>query len=133
LAHPDDPARLAQAAGILRALADGGDGQAQTQLGVMYTFGHGVPADPEEGRFWLRQAALHGVREAQLNLGTLYARGIGTPEDPVQAWAWLSLAADGDHAIAARAQAEVAERLDAAALARARDEAARLREALGAP
>ncbi len=87
----------------MRDLADGGHTEAQLQLGLMLTFGHGLEADPEEGRFWLRQAALQGVSAAQLNLGTIYARGIGTRVDLVQAWAWLTLAGDlDDKALGAR-------------------------------
>ena len=59
-------------------MAEAGDGRAQMRLGLMYTFGHGLAANAEEGRFWLREAALQGESEAQINLGVLHAQGIGT-------------------------------------------------------
>lgn len=96
LAHDEDPARMARAAATLGELAHGGDAEAQMQFGLLNVFGRGVAADPEEGRFWLRQSALQGHIPAQINLGAIYAQGIGTTADPVQAYAWLKLAADDD-------------------------------------
>jgi TPR repeat protein len=132
LGHAEQPERLAAAAAILRQLADGGDGEAQMQLGLMYIFGRGVPADGEEGRFWLRQAALQGLQEAQMNLGTIYARGINTETDLVQAYAWLSLAADRSPT-ARDARDELEGRIDVGALAAARAMVDELRQRQHAP
>ncbi len=107
LAHVDEPTRLARAAAQLRELADDGNAEAQMHYGLLNTFGRGVPENPEEGRFWLRQAALQSYVPAQMNLGTLYAEGIGTPADPIQAFAWLKLASDSN-AQASAALARVA-------------------------
>lgn len=118
LRHADNPERTARAAAILRPLAEDGSAEGQLQLGMMYSFGGAHVLDHEEGRFWLRQAALQDLPAAQFNLATIYARGIGTEPDPVRAWAWFDLAAPA-HPQAGAARDLVAAELDVAAIERA--------------
>ena len=65
----------------LKAKAEGGDAQAQADLGVMYANGRGVPKDYTEARKWYRKAADQGHAEAQYKLGLMYAAaGQGVPK-----------------------------------------------------
>ncbi|MSR14458.1 MAG: sel1 repeat family protein [Gammaproteobacteria bacterium] len=96
------PLQAARGLELFKRLAEGGYPPAQFQLGMHYVFGPKATANPEEGRFWLQQAARLGSAEAQLNLGNLYLQGIGTSADPVAAYAWYSLAAANNDPVAAR-------------------------------
>ena len=62
------------------------------QLGLMYLFGHGTPQNSEEGKYWIRQAAMQGLLAAQINLAALYSEGQLTERDITKAWAWLFIA-----------------------------------------
>jgi len=52
-----------------RALADQGDTSAQTNLGLMYSKGWGVPPDDAQAAKWYMLAAERGQPTAQNNLG----------------------------------------------------------------
>ena len=67
---------------------------AQSNLGLMYTTGEGVPEDDAEAVRWYRLAAEQGVARAQYSLGFKYATGAGVPQDDVEAVRWYRLAAD---------------------------------------
>ncbi len=110
LAHVDDPDRAAIAFRTMGELANAGEPEAQMQLGLMYTFGHGTAVNHEEGRFWLRQSALQGLTAAQINLASLYVEGIGTKPDLVKAYAWLALGAENS-AMASEALAGLRQRI----------------------
>lgn len=110
LQHSEDAARAASALRIFRRLAENGRAEAQAALGMMFVTGTGLEADPEEGRFWLTQAARQGYSPAQRHLGDLYAAGVGAPRDLVEAQAWYALsAAQGDSEAAQRAQTVMGE------------------------
>ena len=71
-----------------RAARNGFD-TAQVELGIWMVNGRGGPANPDEGRQWLRRAAAGGNAVARNRLAHMHAFGIaGTPVDPVQAGAW---------------------------------------------
>ncbi len=70
-----------------------GDAEAQSNLGVMYTKGEGVPQDATEAVKWFRKAADQGDANAQHNLGLAYWAGAGVPKDYVNAHKWFNLAA----------------------------------------
>ena len=78
-----------------RPLAEQGVDVAQYNLGVMYSYGRGVPQDYGEAVKWLRLAAEQGLDVAQLNLGAMYLEGQGVPQDYVQAHTWFNLAGAG--------------------------------------
>jgi len=107
---------------MVRGLAEQGDGEAQLRLGLMYLVGQAVPADLEEGRFWLREAALQQVIEAQISLATSYAQTEGKARDLVEAYAWLSIAAQRSE-IAQKALKEIGEDLSEAERQQALDQA----------
>ena len=77
----------------LRRLAEQGDADAQSKLGVMYDTGEGVPEDDAEAVKWFRMAAEQGYATAQFNLGVKYAVGQGVPEDDAEAVKWFRMAA----------------------------------------
>ena len=77
----------------LRSCAEQGNADAQTDLGLTYDLGRGVPEDDAEAVRWWRLAAEQGNALAQYSLGSMYANGEGVPEDYVLAYMWWNLAA----------------------------------------
>jgi cell division septation protein DedD len=80
-----------------RPLAENGDAKAQSILGLMYSYGEGVPVDYREASRWYRRAAQQNSSVAQYNLGMLYLEGKGVSQDTDEAIQWLTRAADGGH------------------------------------
>lgn len=75
---------------------------AESEIGVMYYLGIGVPKSYEDARLWDERAATAGDAIAQRNLGELYFQGLGGKRDYALAAAWFQRAASqGD----AKAQA----------------------------
>ncbi|MGH8577259.1 MAG: tetratricopeptide repeat protein [Gammaproteobacteria bacterium] len=74
--------------------ADGGDRNAQYNVGLMHLKGQGVAANDKEAVRWFRKAAGLGQVEAQTFLGALYADGQGVAQDYEQAAYWLAMAAE---------------------------------------
>lgn len=70
----DDVARV-------RAQAEQGNAEAESDLGVHYELGRGVGRNNTLAAYWYRKAAESGLSVAQNNLGRLYARGQGVPQD----------------------------------------------------
>ena len=77
----------------IRFAAEQGDVKAQSNLGLMYDQGLGVPQNYAEAVRWFQLAAEQGDAGAQCQLGAMYATGKGVSRDQVQAHMWLSLAA----------------------------------------
>ena len=77
-----------------RPLAEQGDADAQSNLGVMYDNGYGVPHDYAEAVRWWRLAAEQGHVSAQFNLVVMYSNGRGVPQDYAEAVRWLRVAAE---------------------------------------
>jgi TPR repeat protein len=74
--------------------AKAGDPVAQANLGAIYYYGLGVPADFTRSAYWYHAAALKGNVDAQLGLAILYTTGQGVaPSFPI-AHMWLAIAAD---------------------------------------
>ena len=94
---------------VFRPLAENGDARAQSILGLMYSYGEGVPVDDRESARWYRRAAEQGSSVAQYNLGMFYLEGQGISQNTDEAIKWLTAAADGGHF---RARSELA-KLDA--------------------
>lgn len=76
------------------AQAKVGDAIAQTNLGVQYDQGSGVPVDHVEAAALYRQAAEQGYAVAQYFLGYDYFVGQGVPQDYKEAAAWYRKAAE---------------------------------------
>jgi TPR repeat protein len=83
---------------ILEPIAEAGNPNAQTILGVMYDDGEGVAQDPEKAALWYRKAAEQGHPSAQVNLGRLKWEGRGTPQSYESATYWFGKAAEQGNA-----------------------------------
>ena len=80
-----------------KPLAEQGDAQAQSNLGVMYDKGEGVLQDYAEAVKWYRLSAEQGDAYAQFTLGVMYEFGEGVLQDNVTAHMWYNIAsANGD-------------------------------------
>ena len=90
----------ATAVSIYRLLADQGDAEAQSWLGLLYYDGEGVAQDYVEAVRWYRMAADQGHADAQHTLGLLYANGQGVAQDYAEAARWYKKAADQGYALA---------------------------------
>jgi tetratricopeptide (TPR) repeat protein len=90
----------AEAAKWYRKAAEQGYAMAQSQLGLMYYVGEGVPQDFAEAARWCRVAAETGITEAQCRLGDMHIKGQGVSQDYVEAAKWCRKAADKGHATA---------------------------------
>ena len=99
--------------------AEQGYAAAQSNLGVMYANGQGVPEDDAEAVRWVRRAAEQGYAAAQLNLGVMYANGQGVPEDDVTAYAWLNIAAAQGQSSANKGKEHVAKHMTQSQVAKA--------------
>ena len=76
--------------------------QAQSNLGILYRDGEGVPQDFEEAARWSRKAAAQGDADAQNNLGVMYWVGEGVPMDIEEAARWFRKAANQGNVLAQR-------------------------------
>jgi len=78
------------AVSIWRPLAEGGDADAQFNLGQAYRLGRGVPLDLAAAKIWFERAARSGHLDAQTTLGLLtFQNG-----DRAAGLKWLKQAAD---------------------------------------
>lgn len=83
----------------LRRAAEGGDPAAQTQLGLAYRNGKGVPQDLTEAVKWYGRAAEKNYAEAQAYLGFMYMTGRGVRRNDVEAAKWHRKAAEQGNAL----------------------------------
>jgi TPR repeat protein len=103
----------AEAAAMLKPLADQGNVKAQSRLGQMYLEGQGVERNDQEGLRLARNAASLGDTDAQLRIGGLYEQGRGVPQNNFQAYVWYSAAARSGNAAASVSRDRVAGLLQA--------------------
>lgn len=79
---------------------------AKKNLGIIYSGGHGVPANPEKSQKWFgeakkdwyEEAAKHGDADAQTVLGDFAVAGSLTPQDFKEAASWYYRAAMQEYA-----------------------------------
>jgi TPR repeat protein len=69
----------ADAAALFRALAEGGNAQAQLRLAQLYEHGEGVLQNFVEAVRWFRSAAEQGLVPAMARLGEIYLTGMSAP------------------------------------------------------
>ncbi|MCY3756763.1 MAG: tetratricopeptide repeat protein [Acidobacteria bacterium] len=93
-ASPDAGQVTPELVKLWRKQAAEGEAHAQTNLGVLYSTGNGVPHDPRTAIKWFRKSAEQGDGFGQLMLATKYLEGDGVTRDPVRGWAWAILAAE---------------------------------------
>jgi uncharacterized protein len=75
-------------------LAELGDVDCQTLVGVIYDLGQGVPQDYKTAVKWYTLAAEQGDALAQYYLGMMHNLGRGVPQDYKTAVKWFTLAAE---------------------------------------
>jgi uncharacterized protein len=80
-----DRAEIKQALRIWMETAQGGDPEAQTNVGEIYERGMGVPPDYAAAAQWYQKAADKGYSRALFNLGTMYEQGLGVEQDQLKA------------------------------------------------
>ncbi len=80
-----DRASMKDALKVWQEAADGGDAEAQNNVGEIYERGLGVEPDYQAAATWYQKAADQGYSRAQFNLGTLYEQGQGVPADKLRA------------------------------------------------
>jgi len=83
-----------------RVRAEQGYAKAQSNLGVMYNKGLGVPQNYKEAVKWYTKAAEQGLALAQFNLGFMYAKGQGVLQDYKKAVKWYTKSAEQGDATA---------------------------------
>jgi TPR repeat protein len=77
----------------LQRLAEGGNSDAQFELGIRYLAGDGFAKDEKQAANWLQKAADQHNLAAMNAMGTLYEEGVGMPKDPKKAFEWYEQAA----------------------------------------
>ena len=75
-----------------RLAGEQGYGQAQYNLGLMYSRGEGVQKDDKEAVKWYHLSAEQGISGAQSNLGLMYEKGLGVKQDYIEAHKWFNIA-----------------------------------------
>ncbi|MBV8660278.1 MAG: SEL1-like repeat protein, partial [Burkholderiales bacterium] len=91
---PDSTALAGLSLDELRAAAQHGDPAAQTQLGLRYRKGQGIPADNQKAVEWYRKAADQNHAEGQAYLGFMLMTGRGIKRDYNAAAHYSKLAAE---------------------------------------
>jgi uncharacterized protein len=75
----------AEALRLWRPLANQGNATAQAHLGVMYTYGRGVPQNDAQAVAWLSTSAAQGNAWGEGRLGEMYLNGQGVSQDYARA------------------------------------------------
>ncbi len=92
-------------------LAEQGNANAQTFLGLMYHKGEGVLEDYKAAAKWYSLAAEQGMADAQNNLGYMYLNGYGVLQDYVYAHMWFNISASSGYKDAFKNRDLVEERM----------------------
>ncbi|MFT3808712.1 MAG: tetratricopeptide repeat protein [Micropepsaceae bacterium] len=74
--------------------AKANEARAQFEMGTLYEYGTGVPADLATASEWYRKAAERGLPQAQYNYATMLETGDGVLEDRIEALKFYTLAAE---------------------------------------
>lgn len=85
---------VAQGAKFMLQSARANEKRAQFEMGTLYEFGTGVPADLEQASDWYRKSAERGFPQGQYNYATMLESGEGVAEDRVEALKFYTLAAE---------------------------------------
>ena len=80
-----------------QVVADTGEREAQSLLGLMHFAGQGTPQSYPNAIIWLRKAASQGEPKAQFKLGSMYANGQGFTRDYQKAAMWFLIAESSGH------------------------------------
>ena len=82
----------------LRELAEAGNAEAQTEMGLRYEDSRGVLQNYAVAMSWYRRAAEQGHALGQVSLGYMYSTGRGVAQDNAEAVRWYRRAAGQGHA-----------------------------------
>lgn len=126
--HADQKARqeaAVAAAQWYRLAGDAGVAPAQFKLGNLYFAGAGVGRDFAAAQAWYTRAAQQGHADAAYTLGVWLSGGVGGTTDPVAGLSWLMVAEKTGHPDAAVVRGQAAEKMTAAQVAQATQQAAR--------
>jgi TPR repeat protein len=80
---------------LLMPFAQRGDPVAETDVGMMYYGGLGVPLDRAEGVKWFMSSAKQGTLGGEVDMGIAYATGEGIRKDRLQAYMGSSVSCNG--------------------------------------
>jgi TPR repeat protein len=94
---------------LLTEAAEKGYAHAEYEIGRIYLYGRGIPADYAKALVWETRAAEQGDPRAQRDLAFMYERGFGVPADPAKAAEWNRKAAANGNS---EAQLQLARALD---------------------
>ncbi|HEU5413699.1 MAG TPA: tetratricopeptide repeat protein [Candidatus Angelobacter sp.] len=94
---------------LLTKAAEKGYAHAEYEIGRIYLYGRGIPADYAKALVWETRAAEQGDPRAQRDLAFMYERGFGVPADPAKAAEWNRKAAGNGNS---EAQLQLARALD---------------------
>jgi len=103
-----------------RGVAQSGNREAQSLVGIMYFQGQGVPQDYPQAIKWLHMAAAQGEPKAMFKLGSMYANGQGFTRDHQRAAMWFVMAAESGNPKAEKELAKSAAELSDSQLAAAK-------------
>jgi Sel1 repeat len=82
----------------IKAAAEGGEANAQMELGMMYLEGRGFPRNVAAGREWFKRAAESGHPEGQFKLARLLrGDGINWYKANDECFGWMKKAAEAGH------------------------------------
>src|SRR6267142_674049 len=91
--------------------AEGGDAQAQFELGRAYEDGKGVPQDDDRAVEWYRKSAKQGLLEAIYNIAISYYNGEGVEANLNDAATWMMVASRRGDAQATEALKQINQEL----------------------
>jgi localization factor PodJL len=111
---------LVRARDLYEKAAAQGHIRAMHNLAVLTAEGPDGKPDYATASVWFRKAADYGIRDSQYNLGILFARGLGVSQDLVQSYTWFAVAAAQGDEDAGKKRDDVAAKLDAGSLVRAK-------------
>jgi hypothetical protein len=74
--------------------AESGNANAEFDMGLLFSSGHGVTQDYAKAADWYRKAAEQGVVAAEYNLAVLYSNGQGVKQDKAEAAKWFTKVAE---------------------------------------
>jgi TPR repeat protein len=104
----------------LQAAAQGGDPDAQYNLGTLYQQGDVVPQNDVKAVYWFRKSADQGDPDGEYALGFAYRGGFGVPMDRELSYMWFDIAARAGNEDAANMRSAVAELMTYAQINEAR-------------
>jgi hypothetical protein len=81
--------KFEQALPLIKKLSNGGDRDAQNNLGAMFQNGHGLSVDLRKAAYWYLKSAQNGNSIAQHNIGIAYFYGQGITKNKEEGLAWI--------------------------------------------